>query len=799
MGQIIGSAAKPKRCNLNQLSQLGTPAAGEHILVSSDNSMNAAGQGYFDSYIIGDGTTAATALELYKYKAEELDEQINGKTIEASFELPVPFLSANYSGGSGSRVIKYENGAILYQCTGTNKTSIQYMFTASAVTDLTTNSADWVSVDLNTDDPLQLKYSATNNCGSNITGEKIVIWYKKGDFSNSAIALNIPISKGVTTDEIIDLKSLLIAAAPTSWQTITYVTIQGIASDTASTGDTIDINVSVYGFNTIAPTTTKGLADDVEDLKDDVEILGGKVSEIENITEGMVTTTDVISLATIGSNQYIRYSDGATITAGSSAQMTTYTIPTSELGDKIIVTAASSDTVPAVVAFYSGVVNKLNYMQEESVQAEVSAGKEYVVDIPASAMYVVVTNRGAYLATPQISTQTFNIGKTTDRLSSLETQIKHKSVALFDFTLSPYIAHYAVNDFLKYGDGTNAIPSESIADVEAMARLGHTFIEANIHKTSDGHYVCIHGNDSANGKVFGDEVEDAYQNLVIGDTTLAYIQANIRYKSAVAKYQTTIPTLEEFCEACKRNNIGIVAGVGLDEDAAKICIKYLGESGVIFYSAPAKVREYFGGWMDIYTNSSSVTIEECLAVANTYKPPFISFVGPSAIIKLKNDGLLGTFIETMHNNGYLCGVAAIYQTEEECRELMEMGFDVFSAGHEVNPFAHNFEHYDIADASELQNISTTGTKANGTITLSANQEVNCGSTDAIALGKGELRIKFSGTLAIYFGSKGGRVVTSDGSKTIVITDYFLQKNTALRLLAQTSATITEMVYKTSKC
>lgn len=65
MGQIIGSAAKPKRCNLNKLSQLGTPASGEYILVSSDNSMNASGQGNFDSYIIGDGSHAATALELH--------------------------------------------------------------------------------------------------------------------------------------------------------------------------------------------------------------------------------------------------------------------------------------------------------------------------------------------------------------------------------------------------------------------------------------------------------------------------------------------------------------------------------------------------------------------------------------------------------------------------------------------------------------------------------------------------------------------------------------------------------------
>ncbi len=64
MGQIVGRSAKTKRCNLSKLSQLEIPAAGEYILVSSDNSMNAAGQGNFDSYIVGDGTKAATALPL---------------------------------------------------------------------------------------------------------------------------------------------------------------------------------------------------------------------------------------------------------------------------------------------------------------------------------------------------------------------------------------------------------------------------------------------------------------------------------------------------------------------------------------------------------------------------------------------------------------------------------------------------------------------------------------------------------------------------------------------------------------
>ncbi len=80
MGQIIGSAAKPKRCNLNRLSQFGIPAAGEHILVSSDNSMNAAGQGNFDCYIVGNGKTAASELEIFPIN-ETLNIQVTPASI----------------------------------------------------------------------------------------------------------------------------------------------------------------------------------------------------------------------------------------------------------------------------------------------------------------------------------------------------------------------------------------------------------------------------------------------------------------------------------------------------------------------------------------------------------------------------------------------------------------------------------------------------------------------------------------------------------------------------------------------
>lgn len=69
MGQIVGTSAKIKRCNLNAIQSSGSLystvlASGEYMLVSTDNSMTATGNGNFDAYVVGDGTKTCGALTL---------------------------------------------------------------------------------------------------------------------------------------------------------------------------------------------------------------------------------------------------------------------------------------------------------------------------------------------------------------------------------------------------------------------------------------------------------------------------------------------------------------------------------------------------------------------------------------------------------------------------------------------------------------------------------------------------------------------------------------------------------------
>lgn len=81
MGQIRGKKAHISACNIRSLSSFGIPYAGMHILVSTDNSATADGQGNFNAYVVGDGVTAATELPLRSDDyIENISSQFSGST-----------------------------------------------------------------------------------------------------------------------------------------------------------------------------------------------------------------------------------------------------------------------------------------------------------------------------------------------------------------------------------------------------------------------------------------------------------------------------------------------------------------------------------------------------------------------------------------------------------------------------------------------------------------------------------------------------------------------------------------------
>ncbi len=378
--------------------------------------------------------------------------------------------------------------------------------------------------------------------------------------------------------------------------------------------------------------------------------------------------------------------------------------------------------------------------------------------------------------------------------------LSKEGYGLNPFVEKPFYYHFKANDFIHDMNVRRAIASQSLDDVELAARLGFGLIEANIQSTSDGHFVVIHGTSGT----FGPECKSINPNVIstadlqataINSVTLDWIKTNVRYDSYYEKYQTALPSLEEFCEACKKHNIGIFAGTS-NKNAIEICVKYLGQN-VVVYGPPTDIRTYFNGWCFIWNNSTDTTVEQILAACRQKGAPVMYGLGPNLAAQLYADDNMNALIESMHQEGFLIGWTANYDTEENGRKYHKLGMDFSSSANDINPFEANYEVFDI-DSNNLP--TTTGSVSNGIISLANGQTITCGNAAKI-IGKGWLSIRFNGTLTFTFGSRGniGRTITSDGSEDIVITDYFFVRGSTLTVTAGAETTVTKFLYKTSKC
>ena len=374
------------------------------------------------------------------------------------------------------------------------------------------------------------------------------------------------------------------------------------------------------------------------------------------------------------------------------------------------------------------------------------------------------------------------------------------------FSDNIYYYHFAPNSFIKDGQNRKAIASESLEDVELSARLGFRLVEANIWQTSDNQFVCIHG---SNG-TFGPEVKSVDDNvitteelrgLMINSVSLEWIKKYVRYDSDYEEYQSTIPSLEEFCEACKRNNIGILAGVAGKRKAVEICTKYLNDN-VVIYGPPSDIRAYFKGYVFTWNNKSGVSTNELIDNARSFGSPYLCSLGETVISEMKKRNELQSFLDLMHKEHFLVGWASVYSTELNSMEYNKMGMDFSAAGHEVNSFDSNYELYSLEDIDYYP--STSGVISDGSVALSLHDSVSCGSSDVISVGKGSLTIQFKGTIRICFGSMGNRgdryELNSNGNEMLVFTDYFFNNNTTLSIESLSDSTvISHFEYLTALC
>lgn len=251
--------------------------------------------------------------------------------------------------------------------------------------------------------------------------------------------------------------------------------------------------------------------------------------------------------------------------------------------------------------------------------------------------------------------------------------------------------------------------------------------------------------------------------------------------------------MEEFCECCRRNNIGIFVGT-TQQTAIETCVQILGEDNVIVYGGPSNIRTFFHGYVFSWNNSASSTPGALKTAADKIGIPYLCGIGPTLAAQLIADDKLDSFLLSMHQAGYLVGHG--YTDEETARVLFAAGMDFAAADFEVNPFKGD-HIFDLNGSAS--DFTTSGTIADGVATLASTETLSCGSSNPVTIGRCSLSIRFNGSLTIRFGSQGDRAITSDGTEQIVITDHLYKMVPELQISATASTIITDLVYKYDAC
>ncbi len=134
---------------------------------------------------------------------------------------------------------------------------------------------------------------------------------------------------------------------------------------------------------------------------------------------------------------------------------------------------------------------------------------------------------------------------------SVSVQGKPSSECSFTLTVYPKINNTDAR-FIAHRGLSSEAPENTIKAFELAAQAGFWGVETDVWKTKDGHYICLHGPTFAS--MFG--VLKTPEDMTLNEIKrLRAVSGNNleKYKNDLSA--TTVPTLEEYLEVCKRYNV----------------------------------------------------------------------------------------------------------------------------------------------------------------------------------------------------------------------------------------------------
>lgn len=387
-----------------------------------------------------------------------------------------------------------------------------------------------------------------------------------------------------------------------------------------------------------------------------------------------------------------------------------------------------------------------------------------------------------------------------DGFISLNDRLNYENSILDANVINPYLhspfhAHLGINEINSIG-APAIIPSQSIWDIEASARLGFKVIEGNVHATAtDGKYVVMHGasNDQIGNEIMDTNGDSPYTTK-FSEIAYSTLRENYVYRSPFEKYRTPITSLEEFCLACRKYNIiPLLQRPNHNYEGFTDIVKGILGNNWVLYGWSSRSSADFGGAVMTYVGGTT-TASALEALCDAVKPPFIVCLGiPNGRY---TDAELLELISAVHSKNCLITFDKCYRTPAYGHHLLSLGFDGAASAWDVNEVDGNL--MTLNGDIDYSAFTTTASASNYNLEFGEGDTIEIDSA-SVFLGKGLLDVRFDGAFDISMGRYANFNLESDGSSYERISTYFINEKPVFKLTATEQTTLYGIIYKADKC
>ena len=508
------------------------------------------------------------------------------------------------------------------------------------------------------------------------------------------------------------------------------------------------------------------LVKDVNEIKPKIETLDSFDGRIASLEESVNYT----KVENFYKDAWVRYSDGLVSLSGGGAKL--YIIKKEDLNNatKIRAFVTTESTIFAAIAFFNGEPSKSTYIQSASIQGKNNkSGTWYEAALPTEDWYcALILDMSQYGNEKSILVDESSGDMALNKIQYIESNAKSNANnyygAIFNVVAySPYYHH------LNQEQSKSVIPAQSLFDIHYAKSLGFKMIEVNVHKCSDGVYVCKHGVSGAIGQGVKSKDGQDYSNTAFADVTSAWLRENISYNVYLEKYNGFIPTLDEFCRECKKLSILLKISTP-DSGVLNIARKYLTDDMLwtLF-----RERGDFRGTIEYAYYKSTKTVDTAIAECKIIGAP-LNIVIAAGTFTDYTDEELTELVEKAHINGFT--VSMVYPTTNDAIRALTFGVDavcstntnanLMSMGNAKNISSLDDSDLIISEGSQYDSVNGIMRLVDaGTIKVSADKVLTYKQ-----YGMCTVRVRYKGILTIVIGKNSSatnlKEYENDGNKEI---------------------------------